>query len=90
MTQSCVYCLGKQKACSLNPLLAEESCEADTDRDLKEAGMVGATASTSAVVVVQTAEALEVMEEVKGSIIKPTPVLEERAKGDHVVAARAA
>jgi len=85
---ACLYCLGKGKACSLEPLPAEESCEADTDGDLEEAGAAEATVSTSAAVVVQTAEAPEVMEEVqateaKGSIVEPSPVPEERAEGDH-------
>jgi len=30
---ACVYCLGKEKVCSLEPLLAEESCRADVDGD---------------------------------------------------------
>jgi len=86
---ACLYCLGKGKACSLELLPAEESCKADMDRDLEEAGMAKAMVSTSAAVVVQTAEALEAMEEVqateeaKGSIVELLPVLEERAKGDH-------
>jgi len=52
--------------------------------------MAKVMASTSTAVMVQTAEALEVMEEVqmteeaKGSITKPSPVLEERAEGDHM------
>jgi len=85
----CLYCLGKGKACSLEPPPAEESCKADTDRDLKEAGVAKATISTSVAVVVQTAEAPEAMEEVQateeaeGSIVKPSPVPEERAEGDH-------
>jgi len=86
---ACLYCLGKGKACSLEPPPAEESCKADADRDLEEAGAAEATVSTSAAVVVQTAEAPEAMEEVQatkeagGSIVKPSPVPEERAEGDH-------
>jgi len=79
---ACLYCLGKGKACSLEPP-AEESCEADADRDLKEAGMAKVTASTSVAVVVQTAEAPEAMEEDEGSIIEPSPVPEVRTMGDH-------
>jgi len=78
----CLYCLGKGKACSLE-LLAEESCEADTDGDIKEAGTAEVMASMSAAVMVQTAEAPEVMEEDKGSIVKLSPVPEERTMGDH-------
>jgi len=63
---ACLYCLGKGKACSLELLPAEESCKADTDRDLKEAGVAKAMVLTSTVVVVQTAEAPEAMEEDKG------------------------
>jgi len=81
---ACLYCLGKGKACSLEPLPAEESCKADTDGDLEEAGAAEATASTSAAVVVQMAEAPEAMEEDRGSIVKPLPVPEERTVGDHV------
>ena len=87
---ACLYCLGKGKACSLEPLPAEESCKADADGDLEEAGVAKATVSTSAAVVVQMAEALEAMEEVQvteeaaGSIVEPSPVPEERAKGDHM------
>jgi len=85
---ACLYCLGKGKACSLEPLPAEESCEADGDGDLKEAGVAKAMVSTSTAVMVQTAEAPEAMEEVqvteaKGSIVEPSPVPEERAEGDH-------
>jgi len=85
---ACLYCLGKGKACSLEPLPAEESCEADADRDLEEAGAAKAMVSTSAVVMVQTAEAPEAMEEVQateaeGSIVKLLLVPEERAEGDH-------
>jgi len=80
---ACLYCLGKGKACSLESPPAEEPCEADTDGDLEEAGTVKATASTSAAVVVQTAEAPEAMEEDGGSIVKLSPVPEERTKGDH-------
>jgi len=86
---ACLYCLGKGKACSLESLPAEESCEVDVDRDLKEVGTAKVMASASAAVVVQTAEVPEAMEEVqateeaKGSIIKLSPVPEERAKGDH-------
>jgi len=79
---ACLYCLGKGKACSLE-LPAEESCEADADRDLEEAGTAEVMASTSAAVVVQTAEAPEAMEEDEGSIIKPSPVPEVRTVGDH-------
>jgi len=87
---ACLYCLGKGKACSLELLPAEESCKADVDGDLEEAGTAKVTALMSAVVMVQTAEVLEVMEEVqateeaKGSIVKPSPVPEERAEGDHM------
>jgi len=86
---ACLYCLGKGKACSLESPLAEEPHKADVDRDLEEAGMVKVMVSTSTAVVVQTAEVPEAMEEVqateeaKGSIIKPSPVPEERAEGDH-------
>jgi len=86
---ACLYCLGKGKACSLESPLAEEPREADADRDLEEAGMVKVTASTSAAVVVQTAEVPEAMEEVQameeaeGSIVELSPVPEERAEGDH-------
>jgi len=80
---ACLYCLGKGKACSLESPPAEEPHEADTDRDLEEAGTVKATVSTSAAVLVQTAEAPEVMEEDRGSIIKPSLVPEERTMGDH-------
>jgi len=79
---ACLYCLGKGKACSLE-LLAEESCEADVDGDLEEAGMAEVMVSTSTVVVVQTAEALEAMEEDEGSIIELSPVPEVRTVGDH-------
>jgi len=79
---ACLYCLGKGKACSLEPP-AEESCEADADGDLEEAGMAEVTASTSAAVVVQTAEAPEAMEEDEGSIVKLSPVPEVRTVGDH-------
>jgi len=85
---ACLYCLGKGKACSLESP-AEESCKADADGDLKEAGMAKVMASTSAAVMVQMAEVLEAMEEVQameeaeGSFIEPSPVPEERAKGDH-------
>ena len=57
--------------------------------DLEEAGTARATALTSVVVMLQTAEAPEAMDEVqateeaKGSIIELLLVLEERAKGDH-------
>jgi len=86
---ACLYCLGKGKACSLELPLAEEPREADADRDLEEAGTVKVTASTSAAVVVQMAEVpeameeVQVMEEAEGSIVEPSPVLEERAEGDH-------
>jgi len=79
---ACLYCLGKGKACSLEPP-AEESCKADVDGDLEEVGTAEVTASTSAAVVVQTAEAPEAMEEDKGSIVKPSLVPEERTVGDH-------
>jgi len=87
---ACLYCLGKGKVCSLESPPAEEPREADVDGDLEEAGTVEATVSTSAAVVVQTAEDPEAMEEVQateeaeGSIVKPSPVPEERAEGDHV------
>jgi len=80
---ACLYCLGKGKACSLESL-AEESCKVDMDRDLKEAGTAKVTASTSAAVVVQTAEVPEAMEEDEGSIVKLSLVPEERTMGDHV------
>jgi len=64
---ACLYCLGKGKACSLEPLLAEESCEADGDGDVEEVGTGRATALTSMAVMVQTAEAPEVMEEVQAT-----------------------
>jgi len=79
---ACLYCLGKGKACSLEPL-AEQSCKADTDADLEEAGMAKVMASTSVAVMVQTAEAPEAMEEDEGSIVKPSPVPEVRTVGDH-------
>jgi len=79
----CLYCLGKGKACSLKSPPAEESCEADADGDLEEAGTAEVTASTRAAVVVQTAEAPEAMEEDEGSIVEPSPVPEERTVGDH-------
>ena len=79
---ACLYCLGKGKACSLEPL-AEESCKADTDADLEEAGTAKVMASTSVAVVVQTAEAPEAMEEDEGSIVKLSPVPEVRTMGDH-------
>jgi len=66
---ACLYCLGKGKACSLEPPLAEESCKVDADRDLEEAGTARATVSTSVAVMVQTAEALEVMEEVQATVM---------------------
>jgi len=87
---ACLYCLGKGKACSLESPPAEESCEADTDGDLEEAGAAEAMVLTSAAVMVQMAEAPEVMEEVQameeaeGSIIEPLLVPEERAEGDHM------
>jgi len=87
---ACLYCLGKGKACSLELPPAEESCKVDMDRDLEEARVAEATVSMSTVVVVQTAEAPEAMEEVqateeaKGSIVKLSPVPEERTEGDHV------
>jgi len=87
---ACLYCLGKGKACSLEPPPAEESCKADADRDLEEVGTVKAMVSTSVAVMVQTAEAPEAMEEVQateeaeGSIVEPSLVPEERAEGDHV------
>jgi len=80
---ACLYCLGKGKACSLESPPAEEPCKADVDGDLEEAGTVEATVLTSAAVVVQTAEAPEVMEEDGGSIIELSPVPEERTEGDH-------
>jgi len=80
---ACLYCLGKGKACSLELPPAEESCKADTDGDLEEAGTAEVTVSTRAAVVVQTAEAPEAMEEDEGSIVKPSPVPEERTVGDH-------
>jgi len=80
---ACLYCLGKGKACSLESPPAEEPCKADVGGDLEEVGTVKATASTSAAVVVQTAEAPEAMEEDGGSIVKPSPVPEERTEGDH-------
>jgi len=80
---ACLYCLGKGKACSLKSPPAEESCEADTDGDLREVGTAEVMASTSAVVVVQTAEAPEAMEEDGGSIVELLPVPEERTVGDH-------
>jgi len=80
---ACLYCLGKGKACSLEPLPAEESCKVDMDGDLEEVGAAEAMASTSAAVVVQMAEAPEAMEEDRGSIVKPSPVPEERTVGDH-------
>jgi len=80
---ACLYCLGKGKACSLESPPAEEPCEADADRDPKEAGTVKAMASTSAAVAVQTAEAPEAMEEDGGSIVELLPVPEERTEGDH-------
>ena len=80
---ACLYCLGKGKACSLKSPPAEESCEADADGDLEEAGTAEVTASTRAAVVVQTAEAPEAMEEDEGSIVEPSPVPEERTVGDH-------
>jgi len=80
---ACLYCLGKGKACSLESPPAEESCKADADGDLKEAGTAEVTASTRAAVVVQTAEAPEVMEEDEGSIVEPSLVPEERTVGDH-------
>jgi len=79
-TRACVYCLGKQQACSLNVPPVEESCEVDADGDLEDAGTVEATASTSAAVEVQTAEAPEAMEEAEGSVVEPSPAPEE---GDH-------
>jgi len=63
--------------------------EADADVDVEEAGTADATGSTSKAVAVLTAEALEAMEGVQamykaeGSIVKLTPVLEEKAKEDH-------
>jgi len=80
---ACLYCLGKGKACSLESPPAEESCKADADGDLEEAGMAEVTASTRAAVVVQTAEAPEAMEEDEGSIVELSPVPEERTMGDH-------
>jgi len=86
---ACLYCLGKEKVCSLEVPPAEEPCEADADGDLEEAGTAEATASTSAAVAAHTAGTPEVMEEVQateeaeGSIVEPSPVPEERAEGDH-------
>ena len=45
--------------------------------------MAEVTASTSAAVMVQTAEAPEAMEEDEGSIVKLSPVPEVRTMGDH-------
>jgi len=80
---ACIYCLSKQQACSLNVPAAGELCKVDADRDLKEMGAVKATALMSMAVVAQAAGAPEAMEEDKGSIVKPSPVPEERAKEDH-------
>jgi len=66
-----------------------EAGDADTDGDVEEAGTAKATGSTSEAVVVPTVEAPEAMEgvqatyEAEGSIVKPTPVLEEKAEEDH-------
>ena len=86
---ACLYCLGKGKACSFEPLLAEEPCETDADGDLEEVGTAEATASMSAAVAAHAAGTLEAMEEVQateeaeGSIVEPSLVPEERNAGDH-------
>jgi len=67
-----------------------EAGEADADRDVEEVGTAKATGSMSKAVVVPTAEAPEAMEgvqamyEAEGSIVKPTPVPEEKAEEDHM------
>jgi len=84
-----VLCKSKLRYClkltvietrSLNVPPAEELCKVDVDRDPKGVGMVEATVLMSVAVKVQTAEAPEVMEEAKGSVVKLSLVLEE---GDH-------
>jgi len=87
----CRICIKEDKDCIfLQPTPIIEAGEADTDRDLKEVGTAKAMGSMSEAVAVLTAEAPEVMEGVQatykaeGSIVKLMPVLEERAKEDHV------
>jgi len=86
----CRACVTADEDCiflQLTPVI--EAGEADTDADAKEAGTAEATGSTSKAVTVLTAEASEAMEGVQathkaeGSIIKQTPVPEEKAKEDH-------
>jgi len=86
----CRICVKEDKDCIfLQPTPVIEAGEADTDRDLKEAGMAKAMGSMSKAAAVQTAEALEAMEgvqatyEAEGSIFESTPVPEERAEEDH-------
>jgi len=95
----CVRCKGKDTYCRLSRLLpmhcracvtADEDCIFLQPTPIIEAGMAKATGSMSKAVTVQTAEALEAMEGVQamykaeGSIVKLTPVLEERAEEDHM------
>jgi len=86
----CRACITADEDCIfLQPTPIIEAGEADTDVDAEEAGTADAMGSTSKAVAVPTAEALEAMEGVQamykaeGSIVKLTPVLEEKAKEDH-------
>jgi len=73
----------------LQPTPVIEAGDADADGGIEEVGMAKAMGSMSKAVAVPTAEAPEVMEGVQamykaeGSIVKPTPVLEEKAEEDH-------
>jgi len=86
----CRACITADKDCIfLQPTPIIKAGEADVDRDAEEAGTADAMGSMSEAVAVPTAEAPEAMEgvqatyEAEGSIVKLTPVPEEKAKEDH-------
>jgi len=74
---ACVYCLSKEKVCSLEPLLDEQLCKADVDRDLEEVGTAEMLTSMANVVLIaedlEAMEGVQVAEETEGSIITGMP-----------------
>ena len=77
----CRICVNKDKDCIfLLPTPVIAASEADMEGDAKEAG----TSMVVAVAEVPMAmEGIQVMEGTEGSIVKLSPMPEERAKGDH-------
>jgi len=78
----CRLCIKKDVDCIfLLPMPVIAASEADAEGDAKEAGtsMVAATAGASTVMA-----GVQAVEETEGSVVKPSPMPEERAEGDHV------